>query len=158
MTRTDRSEGSFIWASRTFYCSRRVRVRGPRPSPPVATARSSLPRSNDLRRREGLRRVARCVLGGMVQQPEDGAGQLLPPHRARLEQSFAGGRAYLGERTLDGGPRRGHERRRGGGRIAGLALGPEVGHLRVAERVSTRVGEEPVEDARDVLQVEADRR
>ena len=115
-------------------------------------------RPHDLRGGDHLAGVALGVLGGVEEEPEHRARQAGAPDRARLE-----------ERRADRSPAAGPGPRRRpwtppSRRAAGSASSPGVPSVPAArrwaslKRLAARVGEEPVEAARDVAQVEADGR
>ena len=99
--------------------------------------------------------MALRVLRGVDEQPEDGRREALAADGAGLESSRRVRRAHLVEHRPDRRLERGHEAGRRFG--AGHPFPGEGGELLGRERLATGVGRHPVQDARHVAEVEADR-
>jgi hypothetical protein len=102
--------------------------------------------------------VARRVLGGVVEQTQNGARKPLAPDGARDEQRVRRGRADLVERPPDGRAGVRDESRRARGWLAGITLAAHRVQLLLAEVGAARVSQQAIQHAGHVLQVEADRR
>ena len=113
----------------------------------------------DADRDQQLAEVAHGVLGGVHEQAEGGRRESGAADVAGLAEGALVGGAELGECMVDlavEGVHQGGD----GGRVGGAggrchAFGGEGGELGVGERLAARVGQQAVEDAGEVLQVEA---
>jgi hypothetical protein len=113
-------------------------------------------RTDDPGRNEQLAYVPLRVLGGVEQQTMHGRRQAQAADFARVGQAALIYRAELVERAVDLIPKRGDEVSHTD--FAWLGLTGKSGTLRVRQRLAARVREQPVDHARQVTEMEADRR
>ncbi len=120
-------------------------------------ARPAAEPADDLGGGHDLPCVPLGVLGGMKQQSPDRRRQTRPPDAARLVQRLHAGRQDLMQRPLDGVARRSQQNRRLIVRQSGAFLSVERRPLHIAEALASCVGQQPIETAREMLQVKSNR-
>ena len=98
------------------------------------------------------------MLGSMKDEPERGRGKALPAHLARDKKAGLGYSAQVGNPRVD--PRRETSKQpwQLGAILVGRALGSEGVELRWRQRGASRVGQEPVQAAGKMEEMEANRR
>lgn len=112
---------------------------------------------HDLRGRDDLPYVPLRVFGGVNQQAGDSRRQLQATHPARFQESRFGSGAELREGVLDLPLKGEDERGRLGGREPGVDLLLKERPLLRREPLATGIGEEPIEAAGGVTNMEAHR-
>ena len=114
--------------------------------------------ANQLVQRHNLAGMARRMLGSMKDEPERGRRKALPAHLAREKEAGLGYRTQIGNPRVDPSREASKQPWQLGPILVGSALGSEGVELRWRQRGASRVGQEPVQAAGKMEEMEANRR